>query len=201
MRSPGRGRPAGEGSRVRHVFREARGRGRGFVTHPGGSRHRSWGGRTYVTSPRARVHTSPLSVTKMPGTSHFRPPEGPRPGPRSQLATHVVADCERASWRDPRGMRKTGGSVTFPESSSRGLTSVTDASLPRDAPVRLPWAPLTLRRHAPSTLPTRPGPLVAATACPGRHERAGSLGRPFPASRPPASPPGPRPSSCSLCAS
>jgi len=58
-----------------------------------------------------------LVVTRMPGTSHLPAPEGPRPGASSQSATHVVADCERASWRDPRGMRKTGGSVTFPASS------------------------------------------------------------------------------------
>ena len=114
---------------------------------------------------------------------HAARPGGPKRALRGPEGVTFPASSSRPALLDPGSMRNPHGSPT----SLRA--SVTSPRTPRCRPCAAPCRPRPDRAvPAPQpcrpcasfpTKPLRPGRLVAATACPGRHETPGThLGRP-----------------------
>jgi len=129
-------------------------------------------GRTSVTIPSGRLHTSARSATKMPGTSHSPAPGGP-------FRAGIEGSGARCRLQGPYGGPKVDNApVTVGQHGrKRGVLDVSvTGSDSRHGSVSLPSAP----RHAPVRVPPRLSyPALSPRPQPaqGRGERAASLPR------------------------
>ena len=172
MRRPGREAFVGEASQ-----------GRRDVGLPWERRHRdvamsdsreggvtgTGGGRTSVTIPSGRVHTSALSVTEMPGTSHFPAPGGPFRaqigGPETRcrpLVPYGGPKVDSASVCVGQHGRKRGVPDVSVTGSDLRHGSVSPPTHSRDAPVQVPPLPA----HPPLSPRPQPARAVARGARP-----------------------------------
>jgi len=193
MRRPGREASVGEAAQGRRDVGlpwERRHRDGAMSDSREGGVTGTGGGRTSVTIPSGRVHTSALSVTEMPGTSHFPAPGGPFRaqigGPETRcrpLVPYGGPKVDSASVCVGQHGRKRGVPDVSVTGSDLRHRSVPPPTHSRDAPVQVP--PLS------HTRPSRHGHSLPGPWREGRVPSPGdSLRAPIPSGRQLA---GPRP--------